>query len=464
MPPLPRTTSSPRTSRHRFRAACELRTRRLRREVAYLGVTAVLGLVGLGLVVALAVVGPVLALSVIGLPLVGSAIVIARHVGALQREVVAWTVHRDVPPPARADRGTGLVRWTRSALTDRVGWRTLAYLVVHLPLVVASLAIGAAGLVAAALVLDPLWRLVAPPGWLGGSWVRTAGLAVGGALVLAVLPWVVRVVVRLDLRLVRSLLGATEGDAQIEQARTLAVSRAAAALRRLEEQDPTTDPTPEHATEPLTLDLRAGVRPAVVAEPPTDREPSAAGAEPRAVIDLSARDRAQRDRGLGQALACLAAGVSTPTRLHLDLNGTHVPESVKGMAEAAAIELVTNVERHSDAALAELSAVAGHGVLTVRVSDDGHGGARVADGTGLDRLTALIAPVRGQLVISSPAGGPTDITVALPLSAPEPEAAPAVDAALRTDGRPPRVVHRTDALATRRLGGIARRLPRRPVS
>jgi signal transduction histidine kinase len=54
------------------------------------------------------------------------------------------------------------------------------------------------------------------------------------------------------------------------------------------------------------------------------------------------------------------------------------------------------------------------GLLRVRVTDDGIGGARVEAHGGLAGLAERIRTVDGRLQLSSPPGGPTMITVELP--------------------------------------------------
>jgi signal transduction histidine kinase len=79
-----------------------------------------------------------------------------------------------------------------------------------------------------------------------------------------------------------------------------------------------------------------------------------------------------------------------------------------------AAELLTNVTKHSGARRATLEAVHAPGLLRVRVSDDGCGGARVEAGGGLAGLADRISTVDGRLGLRSPAGGPSEITVELP--------------------------------------------------
>ena len=54
------------------------------------------------------------------------------------------------------------------------------------------------------------------------------------------------------------------------------------------------------------------------------------------------------------------------------------------------------------------------GLLRVRVSDDGAGGARLDERGGLAGLDERVKTVDGRLQVSSPPRGPTVVTVELP--------------------------------------------------
>jgi signal transduction histidine kinase len=119
------------------------------------------------------------------------------------------------------------------------------------------------------------------------------------------------------------------------------------------------------------------------------------------------------DHGLGAALTTLAARSDLPVELVLDL-----PErpsaAIETIAYFCAAELVANVAKHSGAGHATLEAAHVPGLLRVRVSDDGSGGARVEARGGLAGLAERVGTVDGRLQISSPPGGPTIVTVELP--------------------------------------------------
>jgi signal transduction histidine kinase len=119
------------------------------------------------------------------------------------------------------------------------------------------------------------------------------------------------------------------------------------------------------------------------------------------------------DQGLGTALTSLAADSDLPVALVVDLPERPSP-AIETIAYFSAAELLTNVVKHSGARHATLEAVHMPGLLQVRVSDDGSGGARIDAGGGLAGLAERVRAVDGRLQVSSPPGGPTVVAVELP--------------------------------------------------
>ena len=119
------------------------------------------------------------------------------------------------------------------------------------------------------------------------------------------------------------------------------------------------------------------------------------------------------DHGLGTALTTLAAGSDPPVELVVDL-----PErpsaAIETIAYFCAAELLTNVAKHAGARHATLEAAHVGGLLRIRVSDDGCGGARLEERGGLAGLAERVRTVDGRLQVSSPPRGPTVVTVELP--------------------------------------------------
>src|SRR5580700_10854661 len=119
------------------------------------------------------------------------------------------------------------------------------------------------------------------------------------------------------------------------------------------------------------------------------------------------------DQGLGPALTSLAACGDVPVELVVDL-----PErpsaAIETIAYFCAAELLANVAKHSAARHATLEVEHGPGLLRVRVSDDGSGGARIEQRGGLAGLAERVRTVDGRLQVSSPPCGPTVVTIELP--------------------------------------------------
>jgi signal transduction histidine kinase len=117
--------------------------------------------------------------------------------------------------------------------------------------------------------------------------------------------------------------------------------------------------------------------------------------------------------GLGAALAALTARSDFPVDLVLDL-----PErpsaAIEVIAYFCAAELLTNAAKHSGARHVTLATTHHPGLLRLRVSDDGTGGARIEAGGGLAGLAGRVKTVDGRLHVASPAGGPTVVTIELP--------------------------------------------------
>jgi signal transduction histidine kinase len=88
--------------------------------------------------------------------------------------------------------------------------------------------------------------------------------------------------------------------------------------------------------------------------------------------------------------------------------------AIETIAYFCAAELLSNVAKHSGAGHATLEAAQMGALLRVRVSDDGSGGASLKERGGLAGLAERVGTVDGTLLLSSPPGGRTVVTVELP--------------------------------------------------
>ena len=122
------------------------------------------------------------------------------------------------------------------------------------------------------------------------------------------------------------------------------------------------------------------------------------------------------DRGLPAALAVLAEASAVPAVATVDMTRRPSP-AIEAIAYYCAAELLANVAKHAGAGRASISVRELDGRLVMRVTDDGVGGARLKPGGGLAGLDDRVQTVDGRLSLQSPPGGPTVVTVELPVRA-----------------------------------------------
>jgi len=122
------------------------------------------------------------------------------------------------------------------------------------------------------------------------------------------------------------------------------------------------------------------------------------------------------DRGLVGAVRALAA--SSGLAVGVDDGGvdegTRAPAAVEAAAYFVVAESLTNVAKYSGADRAEVRLTRTRRGLTVRVRDEGRGGADESAGSGLLGMRRRVAALDGTFEVTSPVGGPTVIDVELP--------------------------------------------------
>lgn len=129
------------------------------------------------------------------------------------------------------------------------------------------------------------------------------------------------------------------------------------------------------------------------------------------------RPQALTDLGLGAALDEVAARNPIPTQISVRFEGR--PDAlVEETGYFLVVEALTNAARHSSATSIEVELSRNGEWLTVRIQDNGEGGAQVRDGGGLAGLIDRVAALGGRLDLSSPPGGPTRISAQVPWQVP----------------------------------------------
>lgn len=433
------------------------------REVGYTLVCFPLAIVGFVYVVVALSTGPALAVTFLGIPLLATMLVGARGFGTVQRALAAEMLgDRVAPPRPLRPRSRGVMRWVRAGLRDGAGWRACVYLLVKFPLAitnfVVTVAFCSAGLGG---VTYPVWQRYLPvqhdsagrphrgasfgTDYFLDTWPRMAMAVAAGAVLLYLARPLIHGLVGLDRLLIRGLLGPTnrqlaaERMHELELTRASAVDDSAAALRRIERD---LHDGAQARLVSMAMNLGAVREQLATADGDSldlDRTRSMVDAAHRDVKEalVELRDLARGihppilDHGLEAALESLAArgtGASSststttsgaggqPVALHVDLP-QRPSAAIETIAYFCAAELFTNAVKHGRADEIRIGVIGRAGRLRLTVVDDGTGGATLEPGGGLTGLVERVRTVDGWLDVTSPPGGPTRITIDLPLHA-----------------------------------------------
>jgi len=116
--------------------------------------------------------------------------------------------------------------------------------------------------------------------------------------------------------------------------------------------------------------------------------------------------------GLGPALESLASRSDIP--VDLEAYDGRLPSQVEAAAYFVACEALANVAKHSGATSARIRTKRQNETLLVEVSDDGIGGAKAVNGSGLRGLADRVEAVGGKLRVESPAGDGTRVIAEIP--------------------------------------------------
>jgi len=131
------------------------------------------------------------------------------------------------------------------------------------------------------------------------------------------------------------------------------------------------------------------------------------------------------DRGLAGAVEALALDVAVPVTVTADIPGS-LPAPVESALYFATAECLANVVKHSGASRASVDLAYRDGRVVVVIGDNGAGGARLdgGGGTGLAGIVRRLEAFDGTVALSSPAGGPTTVTMEVPCALSSPKTSP----------------------------------------
>ncbi|MFD5496621.1 sensor domain-containing protein [Streptomyces sp. NPDC001812] len=333
-------------------------------------------------------------------------------------------------PPAYRPLPKDANPWERTfgMLSDPATRRELWWLLVDMTAGVVT------ALLPAALLLYPLegfalaaglWRVMPDPYWYGFVPVGDQASALGaGALALGLLflaHFVTPSVLNAHYRLTRAVLSPSQGELServrvLTETRRDAVDTSAAELRRIERDlhdgaqarlvamgmdlgtiEALLDKDPEQAKELIARTRRSSV------EALSELRELVHGIHPPVLAE----------RGLGDAVRALALRLPVATEVNVELPG-RAEAPVESAAYFAVSEVLTNAVKHAgaDRIWVDLHHAEGH--LRVSVTDNGKGGAVIGAGSGLTGVERRLGTFDGVLAVSSPAGGPTMVTMEIP--------------------------------------------------
>jgi signal transduction histidine kinase len=119
------------------------------------------------------------------------------------------------------------------------------------------------------------------------------------------------------------------------------------------------------------------------------------------------------EQGLAAAITALVARGTVPTSVEVE--DVQLSDAAQNAAYFVVAEALANMEKHSQAHSASVEVRRVGALAVINITDDGAGGASSAKGHGLSGLVDRLAGVDGTLTISSPIGGPTQLSATIPL-------------------------------------------------
>ncbi|MEU5978800.1 histidine kinase [Streptomyces sp. NPDC047315] len=359
------------------------------------------------------------------------------HTGQRRLLAARWAQTR-IPPgyrPFPRDLRTGItgqVERCTLLLKDPATWRDLQWLLVDMTAgaVVAVLAFGVPlqgvfGLLLGAGLWSPIvaaegtyWYMFVPvTGW------GTAGIAAGvGAAFLAAGVRLAPALVGAHFRLTAAVLVPNRQEEleqridRLTETRHDAVDSSAAELRRIER-----DLHDGAQARLVAMGMNLSTIEALIEKDPAKAKELVAKARESSADALTElRDLVRgihppvlAERGLGDAVKALALRLPVRTEVDVEFTG-RMEAPVESAAYFAVSEALTNAVKHAGAQQIWVDVSHTQGALRIAVTDDGRGGASIGAGSGLSGVERRLGTFDGVLAVSSPAGGPTMVTMEIP--------------------------------------------------
>ncbi|MFJ8633639.1 sensor histidine kinase [Streptomyces sp. NPDC093568] len=333
-------------------------------------------------------------------------------------------------PPAYRPLPKDANPWARTfgMLGDPATWRDLLWLPVDMTAGFFT------ALLPAVLLIYPLegfviaaglWRVLPDGYWYGFVPVTDQASALGaGALGLVLLflaHFLTVPLLQAHFRLTGAVLGTNQGELAervrvLTETRRDAVDTSAAELRRIER-----DLHDGAQARLVAVGMDLGTIEMLLDKDPEKAKQLVAQARRSSADALSElRDLVRgihppvlAERGLGDAVRALALRLPVATEVTVELPG-RAEAPVESAAYFAVSEVLTNAVKHAGADRIWIDLHHANGMLRVTVTDNGKGGAVIGAGSGLAGIERRLGTFDGVLAVSSPAGGPTMVTMEIP--------------------------------------------------
>lgn len=361
----------------------------------------------------------------VGFPILSFALLTARGFGAqeLKRLQAAGEPLIEAPLTMTPPKGF----WARSVawLKSPTNWRYLAYQVASFPLYIftfsflLTFAVMPIGL--------PYWLtfgwwlpsdlggLLAPYWGMAPFWAGTIVYGAMTAVGIAILPFMAFGFMKAHWWLAEGLLGRRSNEELKRQVSAMSAAEGRT-LRSLERD---IHDGPQQQLLRLQMDLASARR--RLSSDPEAAEELIKEAQDRSAETLAELRRLSKgiappllqDRGLVAAVEALAERNLLPTSVEAD-ETIEIPSPLDQNAYFVISELYANAVKHSNASRILTEIRAGDGSLRLRVTDDGKGGAQLVRSGGLAGIEERVHGLGGSMILNSPAGGPTSVTIALP--------------------------------------------------
>ncbi|GAB2840483.1 sensor domain-containing protein [Streptomyces deserti] len=333
-------------------------------------------------------------------------------------------------PPAYRPLPKNANPWRRTfgMLRDPATWRDLRWLP-------ADMTAGfVTALLPAVLLLYPLegfalaaglWRVFPDGYWYGfvpiTGQASAFGAAALGAVLLVLAHFFTPRLLQVHFRLTRAVLASNQSELAervrvLTETRRDAVDSSAAELRRIER-----DLHDGAQARLVAVGMDLGTIEALLDKDPAQAKELIAQARKSSVEALTELRELVRgihppvlaERGLGDAVRALALRLPVPTEVNVELPG-RAEAPVESAVYFAVSEVLTNAVKHAGADRIWVDLHHTDDRLRATVTDNGKGGAVIGAGSGLAGVERRLGTFDGVLAVSSPAGGPTMVTMEIP--------------------------------------------------